>query len=213
MFCFKEWVLILTSWHVHGQVRAHIPDTHTDWWLDWLLSVWAEMLDWLLPLDLCMTGWAVCTSATVLWRVLLQQNLYLCIFLYHVKPLFQFSCFPTVFIPPLSLHPADKGPSAGPHGEGGLAGSSDLQGDWDDQWGQLVSKPLSLCCGKSHSDPDWNMSTNVSLIALTFCSEIHGAQRINADLLILWCCYYEVDTRVFEWNVLPTIGWTDFKKW
>lgn len=88
MFCFKEWVLILTSWHVHGQVCAHIPDTHTDWWLDWLLSVWAEMLDWLLPLDLCMTGRAVCTSATTLWLVLLQQNLYLCTFLYHVKPLF-----------------------------------------------------------------------------------------------------------------------------
>lgn len=40
-----------------------------------------------------------------------------------------------------------------------------------------------LFCGKGHSDPDWNMSTNVSLIALTFCSEIHGAQRINADFV------------------------------
>lgn len=142
MFCFKEWVLILTSWHVHGQVCAHIPDTHTDWWLDWLLSVWAEMLDWLLPLDLCMTGRAVCTSATMLWLVLLQQNLYLRTFLYHVKPLFHLSCFPTLFTPPSSLHPADKGPSAGPHGEGWLAGSSDLQRDWDDQRGELVSKPL-----------------------------------------------------------------------
>ena len=94
---------------------------------DWLLSVWAAMLDWLLALDLCMTGRAVCTS---LWP--------------EPQPLCfgkSFSRFPSSLSPPfslsLSLHPADKGPPAGPHGEGRLAGPSDLQRDRDDQRGEL----------------------------------------------------------------------------
>lgn len=55
------------------------------------------------------------------------------------KPLFSLIALPTIlFLSPL-LIPVDKGSQAGPHGEGGLAGPSDLQGDRDDQRGELLS--------------------------------------------------------------------------
>lgn len=65
------------------------------------------------------------------------------LFLYFGKLFFLFFSFPWSLsssrLPPnLSLHLADKGPSTGPHGEGRLAGPSDLQRDWDDQRGELV---------------------------------------------------------------------------
>lgn len=120
---------------VHGQISAYIPDTHTDWWVEWLLRVCPEELDWLLALDLCMIGWAVFTLATMLW------NRKLLIIWYFGKPFSRFS------YPPFVLRPADEGPSTGPHGEGRLAGPSDLQRDWDDQRGEGVE----LDCFKTAS--------------------------------------------------------------
>ncbi len=58
--------------------------------------------------------------------------------------------------------------------------------------------------------PDWNISTTIGWIAVTFCTDIHCSQTMNptdsGDSLFLQC-NHEVSICGFEWNVSTNIGW------
>lgn len=137
----KDWVLILTIWVV-GQLflakrvlrlptatltAVHKQDTG-------LADSTGFVHDWLSSLHI--SHHAVISSAATSLPVF-------CFFSYVSKPCFSF-CY-RLFL----LCPAHKGSSTRPHGEGGLAGPSDLQRNRDDQWGELTYSDMYSSFGEA----------------------------------------------------------------
>lgn len=68
--CFKTTNTNFTL-PVHGQMCAYIPDTHSDPSVEWRVCAcvrvwrrtWIGFQHWVL----CMNGWPVCISTTILW--------------------------------------------------------------------------------------------------------------------------------------------------
>lgn len=141
IYCFKEWLLILTSWVVGFLFMAKCvltfpTPTRTDEWIGcWVCDrrCWIGCCHWI-----CACLWI---------EQFAHQSpccfLNFCIFFRYISlnPFF-FSHPPAVFLLPillpLCLRSVDEGPSTGPHGEGGLVGPSHFQRDWDDQRGESV---------------------------------------------------------------------------